>query len=320
MKLKNLILGLMVALTPFGLALEANANNYPNKPITLYCPYGPGGDTDLSARVWADFASKELGQPVLVVNKIGGGGLSGTLFATQQKADGYNLFIGQPGSCITLPLLAPNSGVKQDSFEFLSRFAITNPGAVVKADAPWKNIKDFHEDAIKAPNKFISSGSSATSYVALLFTSWLMQNDVKLKTVEYNSAAESATAVLGGHGDITFVYKPNFASMVDAGELKLLVLGAKDPKYPDVPTFNELGYPGNYYGWSGIVIPNGAPQEIKDKLIAVSEKINKDPEFLKALNNLGFKPDNTSGEEFKKSVNAQYNEMKTVLTNLGLIK
>ncbi len=319
MKMKSIFLSALIALSMFGFSSEAKAE-YPNKPITIYCPYAAGGDTDLSARVWADFASKELGQPVLVVNKVGGGGLAGTVFAANQKADGYSLFIGQPGSNVVVPILAPKSGISRDSFDYLARFIINIPGAVVRADSHWNSLEDFKAEALKNPNKFIYSGPSATSSNNIFFRSWLIQNNIKVKAVEYNSGAESATSVLGGHGDISFVYGPNYTSMVDGKKLKLLAVGIKDEKYPDVPTMNELGYKGNYYGWSGIIIPKGAPQEVKDKIIAVTQKIAKDPVFVQAVKNLGFIPDNTVGQEFVDAYNSQYDEVEKVLTELGLVK
>ena len=79
------------------LTVPAQASDYPSKPIQLVSPYGAGGDSDLTARVWAEFAKKKLGQPVVVVNKTGGGGLTGSLFAAKAKPDGYTLFLAQAG-------------------------------------------------------------------------------------------------------------------------------------------------------------------------------------------------------------------------------
>ena len=317
-KFKRIICSVMAFAFVMGFSMEAKAE-YPEKPITLVSPYGAGGDSDVSARIWAEFARKELGQPVLVVNKTGAGGLTGTLFAAKAKPNGYTLFLGQAGPCIMVPLITKTGGLNKNSFDYLSRFILTNSAVVANTDAPWNNLKEFQEAALKEPGKYIFSSPSATSWLALAFRSWLFQNGVKAKVVEYTSGAEGATSILGKHGDVTFLFPPNYTSLVDSGKLKILAIGAKSDKYPDVPTFAELGYKGNYYGWSGIVIPKGAPQEIKDKLIAVTDKISKDPEFIKAITNLGFTPDNTSGLEWQKQVDAQYQEMHTVLNELGYL-
>lgn len=311
----SLAFALLASLTcAFG---EANAADYPRKPITLISPYGAGGDSDLSARVWAEFARKELGQPVLVVNKTGGGGLTGTMFAARSRADGYTLFLAQAGPNIMIPLTTNAGGINKNSFDFISRFAIANPGVIVKKDAPWNNLQEFEAAAKEAKDPFIFSDSSATSWLTFAFRGWLKQNDINVKTVGYNSGAETATSIIGGHCDISMLFPANYVALVEGGELKLLALGAKDPKFPDVQTYNEQGYKGNYYAWSGIAIPANAPQEVKDTLMAVTDKITQNPDFIKAIENLGFLVDNTSGEEFQKAVDAQYEEMKVVIEELG---
>lgn len=296
---------------------EMKAAEYPAKPITLISPYGAGGDSDLSARVWAEFARKEFGQPVLVVNKTGGGGLTGTLFASKAKADGYTLFLAQAGPCVMIPLTTSAGGLGKNSFEFLSRFAIGNPGVVVKADAPWNNLNEFEAAAKAADKPFIYSDPSSTSWLNFAFRGWMAQNNVPSRVVSYSSGAETATSIIGGHCDISMLFPANYVSLVQGGELKLLAVGAPDPKFPGVKSYAEQGYKGNYYAWSGIAIPAGAPQEIKDKIIAVTDKITQNPDFIKAIENIGFLPDNTSGEAFQAQVEGQFEEMVTVLKDLG---
>ena len=101
------------------LTVPAQASDYPSKPIQLVSPYGAGGDSDLTARVWAEFAKKKLGQPVVVVNKTGGGGLTGSLFAAKAKPDGYTLFLAQAGPNIIIPLTAKGANYSFDSFDYI---------------------------------------------------------------------------------------------------------------------------------------------------------------------------------------------------------
>lgn len=314
------ILASMLCLVAFGIAPGFAQAEYPDRPITLLSPFGTGGDSDLSARVWADFAQKELGQPVLVVNKPGGGGLTGTLEASKAKPDGYTLFLGQAGPCIIIPLISKVGNLDKDTFQLVTRFIKSNTGIVVKADAPWKDLNDFREAAKKEPNKFVYSGVSAGSWLTLAFRAWAIESGVDVKRVEYNSGAEAATAIVGGHGDLSFLFSPNYKALVNGGKLKVLAQGTKSEEFPDVPTFSELGYEGDYFGWSAIVLPKGTPQEIVDKLIAVSEKISKDPEYIKAVSNLGFIVDNTSGAKFKEEFDEQFAVMQEVLKNAKIIQ
>ncbi len=302
----------------FGMPLAAQAE-YPSKPIILVSPFGIGGDSDLSARIWAKFAKEELGQSVVVVNKTGAGGLTGTLFASKANPDGYTLFLGQAGPCIMVPLISSTGNLSLDSFDYITRFILSNSAVVVSKNAKWNSLKEFQEDAQKNPGKFVFADPSPTSWLALAFRSWMVQNKVSSRISAYNSGAESATSLLGGYSDISFLFPPNYESLVESNKLKILAIGAKSNKYPNVQTFAEQGYAGNYYGWSGIVVPKGVPDEIKQKLIAVSEKIAKDPDFIRTVESLGFQADATSGEEWKKQVRAQYDEMQITLKALGII-
>lgn len=319
MSIKKLFGSVLAAALMFGFgSAEAFAAEYPVKPITLISPYGAGGDSDIAARVWAEFAKKELGQPVLVVNKTGGGGLTGTMFAARAKADGYTLFLGQLGPNVMLPITTKAGGLNKDSFDFIARFATSNTGVIAHVDRPWKNLKDFENDAKQNPDKFTFSDPSATSWLALAFKGWMHNNGLKAKVVQYTSGAEAATAILGKHGDITFLFKTNFDSLVKGGKLKLLAVGEKTDEYPGVPTFNELGYEGNYTAWASIVAPKGIPADIRQKLQDVTEKICKDPEFIKALQNVGFDINFLDGTTMKKDVDVQYTEMQKLLKEMGL--
>ncbi len=315
---KLMCLTLVVAC--FAICANSAQAEYPTKPITVVVPFGAGGDGDVSARVWAEFVKKELGQPVLVVNKTGSGSLAGTLFAAKSKPDGYTLFLGQAGPCIVLPLLTKTGGLSFDSFDYVTRFIRANTAVVVSKDAPWNNLKEFQADALKNPGKYVFSTPAATAWVTLAFSSWAHQNGVKLRNVNYSSAAEAATAILGKHSDIAFLFPNNYETLVDSDKFKILAIGSKSEKYPSALTFEEQGYDGSFFGWSGIVVPKGVPQEIIDKLIAVSDKVHKDPNFIKAIKNLGFTPDNVSGAAWKAEAKAQYEELKTLLSEIGIIK
>ena len=241
------------------LAVPAQASDYPNKPIQLVSPYGAGGDSDLTARVWAEFAKKKLGQPVVVVNKTGGGGLTGSLFAAKAKPDGYTLFLAQAGPNIIIPLTAKGANYSFDSFDYIARIMVANCAVVVNKDAPWNNLKEFEAAAKKEPGKLVFASPAATSWLTFAMRNWFTGTGVQVKQVEYKSGGEAATAVLGGHADMTFLFPQNYAPMASADKLKILAIGTKSDVYPNAPTFAEQGYEGNYYGWAGIAAPKGTP-------------------------------------------------------------
>ena len=270
------------ALLPAALPSVATAGSYPVKPIQLIVPYGPGGDSDLTARVWAEFAKQRLGQPVVVVNKAGGGGLAGTLAAAKARPDGYTLYLVQAGPVLILPQTA-SAGYTFDSFAYIARVMIANCAVVVRADAPWKDLNEFGADAKTNPGKYIFATPGATAWLTFAMRNWQSISGAQLKQVEYQSGAETINAVVGGHADMNFMFPQTYAPMVRAGKLKILAIGAKSKDFPDAPTFADLGIKGNYFGWAGIAAPKGTPKEIIDKLTAVSEDMSKDPAFALSL-------------------------------------
>lgn len=314
--LRTALFGMGAFLLAGGLVTSAQAADYPTKPIQLVSPYGAGGDSDLTARVWAEFAKKKLGQPVVVVNKTGGGGLTGSLYAAKANPDGYTLFLAQAGPNLIVPQTAKGAGYTLDSFDYIARIMVANCAVVVSPDAPWKNLKEFAEDAKKNPGKLIFASPAATSWLTLAMRGWQNVSGTQLKQVEYKSGAEATTAVLGKHSDMTFLFPLNYGPMVSAGKLKILAIGAKSEQFPDAPTFEELGFKGNYYGWGGIAAPKGTPKEILEKLAAVTEEITKDPEFIKAIKNMNATPDFTKGDKWVEQLKTQYAEIGDVLKSL----
>ena len=195
---------------------------------------------------------------------------------------------------------------------------VANCAVVVNKDAPWNNLKEFEAAAKKEPGKLVFASPAATSWLTFAMRNWFTGTGVQVKQVEYKSGGEAATAVLGGHADMTFLFPQNYAPMASADKLKILAIGTKSDVYPNAPTFAEQGYEGNYYGWAGIAAPKGTPKEILDRLAGISEEIVKDPEYIKAIKNMNATPDYSTGEAWMKQLKEQYAEMNKVLTDLGL--
>ncbi|MBD5539020.1 MAG: tripartite tricarboxylate transporter substrate binding protein [Desulfovibrio sp.] len=312
-----LLLALCLFLAAAG-AAQAAQGQWPDKPITLISPFGAGGDSDLTARVWAEFAKSRLGQPVVVVNKTGGGGVVGSLFAARAKPDGYTLFLAQAGPNIIVPMTAKGADYGFDSFDYIARIMLANCAVVARPDAPWKDLKAFAEAAQKAPGTLVFASPAANSWLTFAMRNWFNVAGVKVKIVEYKSGGEAATAIMGGHADMTFLFPQNYAAMAKAGQLKILAIGFKSETFPDAPTFADLGYSGNYYGWAGIAAPKGTPAPILERLAQVSEEIVKDPGYIKVIENMGATPNFATGEAWMSQLREQYAEMERVLDSLGL--
>lgn len=307
----------LVAVGVFSLQPALAKKAYPKKPIKLIVCYSPGGDADLTARVWADFAEKELGQPVVVVNKTGGGGVAGTTFAAHARPDGYTLFLAQAGATLIAPQTAQTT-YDVDSFEYISRIMIGNCGVIAHKDAPWNTLADFVKDAKAKPNTLLYASPGAATWLTLAVQHWEMIADVDLKHVEHQGSAPAVTSLLGKHTNISFVFPQNYIPQVKSGNIKLLALGSPSDKFPGVPSFAQLGYSGEYIGWGGIAAPKGTPKEVIDKIAATTKVLVKNPQFIKALENIHATPSYMGPEEWTDAVNQQYKDLAVVIDNLGI--
>lgn len=318
-KLTKLLIMMLSICTLTASALSAQAADWPSKPITVVVPYSAGGDGDLSARLWAEYAEKLLGQTVLVVNKTGGGGVTGTSFAAAAKPDGYTLFLAQAGPVLLTPNVAKTT-YSFESFDYISRMSVGNCALFVNAKEPWNNLGDFIEAAKKEPNKYSFASPGATSWLSFAMRDFIKKSGIPVKHVEFQGAAPAATAVLGGHTTFSFAFPQNYTSQAKAGQFKVLAIGEKSSELPDVKTFAEQGFPGSYYGWAGIAAPKGVSDEIKAKLAKVTEEMVKDPTFIEKANNINATPSYLNESAWMPVLLEQKTSLADLLKGLDLNK
>ncbi|MEM5527930.1 tripartite tricarboxylate transporter substrate binding protein [Gammaproteobacteria bacterium AS21] len=289
-------------------ASSAALADYPDKPIKVIVPYGAGGDSDLTTRVWADAVEKELGVPIIVINKKGAGGIVGTSFVANSKNDGYTLINAGLGNMLVTPNFS-KTPYDFSSFQPILKMTAVPLGIVVSKDSPYKNFEDFIAGA-KA--KTLTQGSwGAASSGTILANIIADQAGYKPKYVHGNTTAESMVSVIGGHIDSAVSFPPAFAPHVKADRARLLVINQKMDTYPGVPTFSDFGIKGSFEGWSGIFAPKGVPQEVVDKLIAATTKAMQDPKVLKAYENMGAIVNFRHGEKWVSDMQETYQIMKS---------
>lgn len=315
MNILSVVTIFMVLISFVGIGVCAK---YPAKPINYVVCYPPGGDSDLISRIWADFAEKELGVPVIVVNKAGGGGIVGTTYASHAKADGYTLFSAQAGQNLVAPMIN-KTAYNFDSFTYIAQQSIGAFGFVVSDDAPWNSLEEFIADAKKRPNEITFATIGTTTYAALIASYWEEQAGIKLKHVVHQGAAPAMSSVLGKHVDCTIQFPQVYTSHVKAGKVRLLALGEKSEKFSGVPSFNDLGFKGSFYGWTGLAAPAGTPDAIIQKLETLTrEKIITNPDYQKAMKNINASISFVGTEEWTKTLDTQGEEIGKVVDKLGV--
>jgi len=276
----------------FGVTVQSSAQEkYPDRPITIVAPFPPGGVADLTARPVAAALEKVMKNPVVVVNKTGAAGAVGMSFVANSKPDGYNLLLALSSISIipeadklfdrkpayTMDQLIPIALVSADPTIF-----------VVNASRPWKNLKEFVDDAKKRPGEisYSSSGVYGTLHMAMELLSH--SAGINLKHVPYSGAGPALTALLGGHVDTLASGPAVVIPQIKAGKIRPLAgWGAKRvAALPDVATFKELGYDIEFYIWAGMFAPRGTPPAVMKSIRESVKQAVNTTEFKAAMEKL----------------------------------
>jgi tripartite-type tricarboxylate transporter receptor subunit TctC len=291
---------------------------YPEKVISWIIPWSAGGRTDVAARIFAPALEKQLGKPVIVINKPGAGGVVGSKEAAMAKPDGHTIMLTSI-SLILTQYTAPTPTHLKDYT--LACQLLTSPAlAVVNSKSPWNSLRDFVEYGKANPGK-IKNGASGTGTSDHIFAAAFQKAaGIKMTHVPYAGDAPAVAAVVGKHVDCNFAPMPSVKSFVDAGELKILGVGSEKrrPLYPNVPTWKEQGVDMSISAFQGIYLPKNTPKEIVSILEKAFEKILKDPDVVSKIEKVGIELEFLNQGEFVKVVDETDNTLRVLVEQLGL--
>lgn len=313
--------GLVAAALAFLLSPLA-AQDYPAKPITFIVPWSAGSGTDLVLRAMSEVASKELGQPIIVDNKAGGGGTVGpAIMAAMSKGDGYT--IGQiPISVFRYQLTQGTAYDSVKDFTYianLSGYVITVQAGTATGIKTWQDAIDY---AKKNPGKltYATSGAGTSGHIGMELLA--AKSGVKFSHVPFKSNSEANLAAVGGHVMLS-VSGLESRPMVEAGKLVFLNIwtAKRNPKVPDVPTLLELGYPYTFESPYGIAGPKGMDPKIVEKLQNAYRKALDDKNVLDLMNRYEMLRDSyMPSAQYTKFVADYMVSERTNLEQLGLLK
>lgn len=317
------ILAASVLAAACGLAAAQAA--YPSKPITLIVPFPPGGLADLVGRPVAEALSRELGQPVIVENKAGAGGGIGMGLAAKAPTDGYTLLLSL-SSLTVLPeadaLLGRAPMYTLASLRPIARFTADPTVLAVRADAPWKTVKDFVDDARKRPGaiNYGSSGNYGTMHVPMEI---LAQGaGIKLTHIPFTGAGPAVVALLGDQIQAVSSGPATVLQHVKAGKLRVLAhwgTGKLDA-LPDAPALKDAGYDAEYAQWSGLFIPAGVPEPVAQRLRAAARVAAQDAKVKEVILNAGSPILFQDSADFEKYVQADAKRMADVVKKIGKLQ
>lgn len=293
---------------------------YPEKEITLIVPWAAGGGTDLVARFIGNLMEKDLGKPVVVVNKAGGGGLVGFNQIAAAKPDGYTIGINS-----TSQLLQKYSASSYSDWRNLSPIALVNldPAAfTVKVDSPWKTIEEALAFAKANPMKvrISNSGPGAIWHVSAALLG--SKTGIQFTHVPYGGGNPAAVAAAGGHVEATTVSPAEVGTLVKGGKLRILAIAStnRDALFPDVPTFKERGIDFTMGVWRCLVAPKDTPKEIIARLEKSVNKAVHDPSFKEFMDKNGLGQAYMGSAETAAFWAQDEKGMENVIPGLGLKK
>ena len=274
-------------------AQSVHAQDWPNRPVTIVVPYGPGASNDTFTRALALVLTKQFGQPFVVSNRPGAGGFIGSDAVAKAAPDGYT-FLEMPSSIAGFkPVMKVDLDPLKDVVP-IALMARAPDAMVIYAGLPVKTVKEFIDYARARPDEIFYGmagiGTSGHQHAEMFNAA----TGLKLKGVNYKSAADSMTDIIGGRVHVMFVTTASSRPAVEAGQLRLLAYA--DNNYPPeslkAPTLAEAGVPNMEQAqtWWAVFGPPGLPAEIRRKMNAAIVAAQKDPEFAALMARSGATP------------------------------
>ncbi len=303
-------------------SVASRAQNWPNHAVRVIVPYGPGGITDVVARLTAERLSKALGQPFIVENRGGAGGAIGTELAARSPNDGYTLYIAGGGPFTIVPQM------QKLSFDPVADLApvgmITSNGMAftVQPDLPANSLREFIDYAKAHPGEINYSVGGIGTLSHLAPTLFAAREGLNMIAVPYQSMPPTITALLTKTVDMFFGNISDVIDPIRSGKVRLLAISTakRSAEFPDVPTVAETVPGFTMTGWHGVFVPRGTPQPIIDRISKALVAISHEPEFSKILGNLGIDTTSSTPDGLAQAIKSDTALFRAALDAAGLLR
>ena len=310
---------MLLILAGIAVPVSAFSQSYPSKPIRVVTPFSPGTAVDALARVIGKRIGDALGQQVVIDNRVGAGGIVGTVAAAKSPSDGYTLYLGNDSFVI-----APNL-FKTFYYDPVKDFApialVANIPLVLMAhpSLPAKSVKELIALARAHPGEINYGSGSATH--RLLMETFQGAAGIKLAHIAYKGAGPALNDLLGGQIPLMFAGVSNAVPHVASGRLRILAVSSarRATSLPQVPTLAEAALPGfEYVAWNGYLAPAGTPAEIINKLHVELTRAVGQPDVQEMFVRLGFEATTGTPDEFARLIRSDMARVAKVVREAGI--
>lgn len=319
---KKTIVFLLLAVLPLGCRpASTGGQDYPTRPLTYLVPWNAGGGTDTASRALAAILQEVLGQPVNVVNRTGGGGVTGHLALSQARPDGYTL--GAVTVEITMMHWMGLTDLTHRDYTPLALLT-NNPAAVtVRADAPWNTLDELLADVRARPGEFLASGTSRGGIWDLARIGFLRAAglpETAMPWVPSQGAAPALQELLAGGVSVVTAALAETEALRRAGQVKALAVMADERlgSAPEVPTLKELGIDWSLGGWVAVGAPSGLPEAVRTKLDEAIRAAAGDSAYRAPLEQAGFRLEYLPAADFGAFIAAQDSTNGELLSVAGI--
>jgi tripartite-type tricarboxylate transporter receptor subunit TctC len=320
MKLRLSLLSALLTVAALGVSPQAAAT-YPDKPVKLLVGYGPGGATDIIARVLSKYLSDKWGQAVVVENKPGASGMIAASDVVRANPDGYTLLLGYTPEVSINQLVFSN--MRYDPIKDLTPISLAADAPLVLAvgaKLPVKSLKEILDKGKGAtPLTYGSPGVGGQQHMAGELLGGATK--ISLTHIPYKGTGPAVAALVGGQIDLFFATTPPLLGQIRAGKVTpIAVAGSQREKLlPDVPTFVELGYPAiQLTNWFGVFGPRNLPAPVLNKITTDVTAALKDPAVVKQLEDQGLTPRPISGAEFVKFIASEMSKYAPIIKGANI--
>ena len=304
------------------IAAPAAAQTWPDKPVRLVVPYPPGGNVDTAARLVAPGLQQLLGQPFVVENKAGAGGMIAGETVAKSAPDGYTFFFAANGPLLFSPLIFKRTPYVWDKdFVPVSSVSFTSLVLETTPSFPVQSVQELIAMAKKDPGKLMMASPGAGTSNHLL--SELLQSitGAKWTTVHYKGNAPATADLIAGRVQFGFDQISVATPYIKQGKLHALAVTSaqRDPALPNVPTFAEIGYPAMEAAtFTGVLAPAGTSKEIVARMHDALAKVLMDKNVIQRFASIGAQARSTTPEEFGAYLKKEYDKWAPVITKANI--